>query len=156
MLTIGDLARETGVAAQTIRHYETTGLLPRSLRSDGNQRRYSQSHLESLGFIKHARELGFSLEDIRELITLEKKNDLEDCSHIDAIVTRHLSGVKARIKALKRLEKELSRMLEACPGKAPDDCRILTTLHSYQHSHCLSADHKPEGLQDMPKRKRSL
>lgn len=155
MLTIGDLTRETGVAAQTIRHYETTGLLPRSVRSEGNQRRYDKSHLESLGFIKHARELGFSIENIRELITLERQGGNADCGDIDAIVTRHLSDVKARIKALRCLERELSRMLANCPGKNLDSCRILATLHSYKHDDCLSCDHEAYTLQVLPKRKRA-
>lgn len=153
MLTIGEMAKETGVAIQTIRHYETTGLLPRSLRSNGNQRRYGQNHLESLGFIKHARELGFSLEDIREFINLEYQQKKGECNNVKAILERHLSGVKARIKALRRLEKELTRMKASCPHPDLENCHILATLHDFRHDHCLSQEHGGEALQDMPKRK---
>jgi DNA-binding transcriptional MerR regulator len=152
MLTIGDLARETGVASQTIRHYESIGLMPDSVRSEGNQRRYDKAHLEILGFIKHARELGFSIEDIRELITLERQNSDSACGNIDAIVSHHLLGVRAKITALRRLEKELARMVENCPGDTLKSCRILATLHSYKHAHCLSDDHDGAALQEMPKR----
>lgn len=155
MLTIGDMAKETGVAVQTIRHYESTGLLPRSLRSSGNQRRYGQSHLESLGFIKHARELGFSIEDIRELINLERQGKKEKCKDATVIVERHLSGVKARIKALRRLEKELTRMKASCPHIDLENCHILATLHDFRHDHCLSGQHGGGALQELPKRKSS-
>ena len=153
MLTIGDLAKETGVAAQTVRHYEAIGLISKSLRTEGNQRRYDKTHLESLGFIKHARELGFSLEDIRELIDLERKNEEADCKTVTKIVSRHLLNVKERIKALKSLEKEMTRMLEACPHSKLEDCKILQTLHDFQHSRCLSHEHEASGIKSLPKRK---
>lgn len=156
MLTIGNLVKETGVAAQTIRHYEITGLLPPSLRSSGNQRRYGPRHLESLGFIRHARELGFSIEDIRGLMTLERRAGLTDCAEAVAVVDRHLNVVRKKITSLKRLEKELARMRNSCPHPTLGDCQIMATLHDYKHDHCLSAAHDPKLLQERPRRPQAL
>ena len=69
-LTIGDLATRSGTTVQTIRYYEEQTLLPLARRSSGNQRRYTKTHLDRLKFIRHARELGFSIEDIRKLLAL--------------------------------------------------------------------------------------
>ncbi len=153
MLTIGDLIKETGVAAQTIRHYEATGLLPHSLRSNGNQRRYGPRHLESLGFIRHARELGFSIDDIRDLMKLEHSSGQTDCGDAVAVVDRHLSGVRRKIKSLRRLEKELARMRDSCPHTTLGDCQIMATLHDYRHDHCLSPNHDSHLLQEPIRRR---
>ena len=72
LFSIGDLSRRTGVKVPTIRYYESMGLISSSARSEGNQRRFGQTELERLSFIRHARDLGFSLENIRELVGLSR------------------------------------------------------------------------------------
>lgn len=139
-LSIGDLAKEVNCNVQTVRYYEQIGLLSKPLRSDGRQRRYSPEDLRLLGFICHARELGFSTDDIRELLAMERQA-ATSCRGIDALAQSHLDSVQARIKALRNLERELKRMIEKCPHGKVEDCNILDTLKKTDHSHCLS-DHR--------------
>ncbi|QDY69725.1 MerR family transcriptional regulator [Qingshengfaniella alkalisoli] len=133
MLSIGDLSRETGVKIPTIRYYEQMGLVEPEGRTNGNQRRYSRDGLERLSFIKHARELGLSLDAIRALITLDETSAAE-LSEAHHIAQAHLSDVQSRIARLKRLESELKRMLRACDGDHAHGCDLLQAFSD--HSHC--------------------
>ncbi|MBO6548439.1 MAG: helix-turn-helix domain-containing protein [Rhizobiales bacterium] len=137
MLTIGDLSTKTKVKIPTIRYYEEKGLLPLPERTEGNQRRYTKDSLEQLSFIKHARDLGLPIEQIKELIELKTKPD-QSCSEIDAIVIRHLMTIKSKIKKLKQLEKELSRISKSCKGENVKDCNVIRSLAD--HSLC-GGDH---------------
>jgi DNA-binding transcriptional MerR regulator len=86
---IGDLARTTGCKVQTIRYYEEIGLMPEPARTAGNQRRYDQRHVDRLAFIRHSRELGFSLEAIRELLSLSDRPE-QPCDAVDQLARRQL------------------------------------------------------------------
>ncbi len=86
MFSIGDLSKRTGVKVPTIRYYEKMGLVSSSSRSEGNQRRYRQAELERLSFVRHARELGFTLENIRELVALSYDQD-KPCSEVHNIAS---------------------------------------------------------------------
>src|SRR5690606_35793734 len=110
MLSIGNLGKATGVKVPTIRYYEQIGLLPPAQRSEGNQRLYDARARERLAFIRHARDLGFPLEAIRELLGLADDPD-QPCAAADAIARRQLATVKARIARLQALQAELERML---------------------------------------------
>ncbi|EEX15784.1 mercuric resistance operon regulatory protein [Citreicella sp. SE45] len=145
MLTIGALARRTGSKVQTIRYYEQIGLMPEPGRSSGGQRRYGDADLDRLAFIRHARDLGFSLEAIRELLDLSDTPD-HSCSHVDAIAQKQLRAVEARIVRLEALRTELQRMIGECSGGAVSDCRVLEVLRD--HGECLT-DHGGAG-QGMP------
>lgn len=138
--SIGRLARETGCKVQTIRWYEEIGLMPEPRRTPGNQRIYGPEHAARLAFIRHARELGFPLDDVREMLAM---GDLpgESCEAVDAVARRHLSQVKGRIERLKGLEAELERMIEQCRGGTVADCRIIGVLSDYSHAQCLSDEH---------------
>jgi len=136
MLSIGQVSQRTGIKVPTIRYYEQLGLVAATERSDGNQRRYEELAVTRLNFIRHSRELGFSLDDIRELLRISKQDD-EPCSDIHAIADRHLAGVRSKITNLKRLEKELHR-ISRCDANATSDCAVLETLAD--HSHCKT-DH---------------
>ena len=138
MLAIGTLAKHTGTKVQTIRYYEQIGLLPEPGRTEGGQRRYGDDDLDRLAFIRHARQLGFTLEAIRELLDLSD-NPGRSCADIDRIAHRQLKEVEARIARLEALRKELRRMLRECSRDTVSDCRVLEVLRD--HSACL-ADHE--------------
>ena len=141
MLSIGALSRRTGTKVQTIRYYEQIGLMPEAERSSGGQRRYAESDLERLAFIRHARELGFPLEAIRELLDLSD-NPGRSCEEADAIARRQLSRVEQGIRRLEALRTELSRMLDDCSGGRVAECRVIEVLRD--HSECLT-DHRDTG-----------
>ncbi len=132
-LTIGDLSRRTSVKVPTIRYYEQIGLLPEPPRSDGGQRRYGQGQVDRLNFIRHARELGFEIDDIRELLAMTEQPQAS-CHQADSIALAHLAEVDRRIASLEALRSELSRMVEECGHGRVCDCRIIEALAD--HSLC--------------------
>src|SRR5271166_3347946 len=110
---IGELARRSGYAVQTVRYYEQTGLMPEPPRTEGRQRRYGEAHLKRLLFIRHARDLGFEVEDIRSLLDLAARPD-QSCASVDAIAKTHLAAIDKKIARLTALRTEVNRMLKAC------------------------------------------
>ena len=141
MLTIGSLANKTGTKVQTIRYYEQIGLMPEPGRTEGGQRRYGDDELDRLAFIRHARQLGFSLEAIRELLDLSD-HPHRPCHEADAIARRQLKQVEQRLARLEALRTELKRMVHECSGGQTADCRVLEVLRD--HSECLT-DHDEIG-----------
>lgn len=137
-LSIGRLAKETGTKVQTIRYYEDIGLIPAPARTEGNQRRYRQDHLTRLRFVRHARSLGFSLDAIRELLTLSASPE-QSCEAADEIARRHLVQIVRRIEQLNALKIELEHMVEQCKGGEIGSCRVIEVLGD--HSNCLSDRH---------------
>lgn len=136
--TIGWLAGRTQCKVQTIRYYEQIGLMPVAPRSEGNRRLYGHGQADRLAFIRHSRELGFSLDQIRELLTLS--DDSEDpCTEIDAIASSHLEDIRNKISRLKGLEAELVRVLGDCGGHKVSSCRIIEVLSD--HKLCVSDNH---------------
>lgn len=133
--SIGDLARSTSVKVPTIRYYEQIGLLPPPPRTEGGQRRYGQSEVERLNFIRHSRELGFEIEDIRELLAMNATPQAS-CHEADSIAARHLDEVDRRIDSLRTLRGELSRMIDECQHGRICDCRIIEVLAD--HSKCVT------------------
>lgn len=109
MLTIGELSKATSTNISTIRYYEQTGLLTHAQRSQGNQRRYSEVEKDRLTFIRHARDLGLTIEAIRDLIDLSERADLPD-TDASRIVSEQLATVRGKIERLKKLEAELARI----------------------------------------------
>jgi Cu(I)-responsive transcriptional regulator len=138
--SIGTLAKASGCSAQTIRWYEQAGLLAAPSRSGGRHRLYDDAAASRLAFIRHARELGFSLEAIRELLALTGDPN-RPCAAADEIASRHLTEIDARIARLSALRAELARMLENCQGGRIADCRVIEVLADHAHEHCLSPDH---------------
>ncbi|MEL6575623.1 MAG: helix-turn-helix domain-containing protein [Pseudomonadota bacterium] len=125
--TRGDLARTTGCNIETIRYYEKTGLLPDPPRTDAGYRIYSAAHATRLRFILRARELGFSMEDIRGLMGLED-GAAPTCAEVKERTERHLADVRAKIADLRRIEKVLSVTAARCSGEDVPDCPVLETL----------------------------
>ncbi|WP_417461169.1 MerR family transcriptional regulator [Kordiimonas sp.] len=133
---IGELAKRTDTKVQTIRYYEEIGVMPKAIRAANNRRLYNEIHLERLTFIRHSRELGFSLDDIRNLLELSDQPD-RPCEEVDAIARGHLKEVERKIAALQVMQAELKRMITNCSGGAISDCRIIKVLadHSLCQSH---------------------
>jgi DNA-binding transcriptional MerR regulator len=126
-VTIGELSRQTGVKVPTIRYYEQVGLLAAPLRTEGKQRRYGKPDITRLNFVRHCRDLGFDVADIRELLALSAQPE-QPCANADKITARHLAAVDQRISQLKALRAELARMLDTCDGGCVADCRVLESL----------------------------
>lgn len=138
LLTIGRVADAAGCKVQTIRYYEQIGLLPLPSRSEGNQRLYDDKAIERLSFIRHARELGFPLQAVRDLISLSDNPD-NSCEAADAIAQEQLVDVNRKIQHLQALRLELERMIEQCKGDRIADCRVIETLGD--HRLCEADDH---------------
>ena len=136
-ISIGELSRLSGVKVPTIRYYEQVGLMPEPPRTEGKQRRYGAGELSRLNFIRHARDLGFEVEAIRELLSLSAQPD-QPCEPADEIVLRHLKGVERRIAQLTLLRSELRHMLEDCRHGPVRECRIIQVLADHdecRHEH---------------------
>jgi DNA-binding transcriptional MerR regulator len=138
--SIGQLAKAGGCKVQTIRYYEKIGLLAEPRRSAGNQRVYSQSHMDRLTFLRHGRQLGFPLEAIRELLALAD-HPSQSCEGARRIAEAHLGEVESRINRLQDLKAELVRMIDQCRGGKIETCRIVEVLADHTHAHCLAKDH---------------
>ena len=130
MLTIGDLSRRTGVKVPTIRYYEQMGLIEPAERSEGNQRRYGRQERERLSFIRHARDLGLTIDAIRELLDLSAHPE-RPCDQADRIASEQLLAVRQRIEKLKRLEHELERISSCCAGDHVKDCYVIRALANH-------------------------
>lgn len=140
---IGELAERADCTVQIIRHYEKIGLLPEARRTEGNRRIYNESQASRLVFIRHCRELGFSLDDIRQLLSFSDEPE-QSCEAVDALARAHLSNVQERLLRLRSMEKELKRMVHECSGGTVSECRIIEVLAD--HSRCLSKAHSKERL----------
>jgi DNA-binding transcriptional MerR regulator len=143
-IAIGELSRRTQVKVPTIRYYEQIGLLPKPVRTEGKQRRYSGAELSRLSFIRHARELGFEIEDIRALLALTSVPQ-HSCHAADSIARRHLSQVDMRIGQLTALRSELERMIDECGHGRVCDCRIMEVIGDhgqcgYEHERATPAE----------------
>ncbi len=138
-MLIGRLSKATGCKVRTIHYYESVGLLPPAVRSSGNQRLYSPEHVHRLSFIRHCRDLGFSLERIRRL--LELADDLDrPCAEVDEIARHHLWEVEEKIAKLQKLKREFERILASCRGGLQvRECRIIQALAD--HDQCLEEEH---------------
>ena len=126
MFSIGQLSKRTGVKIPTIRYYEQMGLIDAPERSEGNQRRYTKEGLNRLSFIRHSRDLGFSIEDVKQLLELSQHPD-KPCNDAHSIAVLHLKDVPDRIAKLRRLERELKRISKCEVGNVAD-CAVIETL----------------------------
>jgi MerR family mercuric resistance operon transcriptional regulator len=126
-ITIGALSRRTECNIETIRYYERIGMMPKPSRTQGGHRLYTEQHWKRLTFIRRSRELGFSLEQIRDLLRFADGGRYT-CSQVRAITLEHLDDVCARMKDLKRLEKVLKTMTSQCDGGKVPDCPVIEAL----------------------------
>ena len=124
--TIGEVARRSGVNVETIRYYEREGLMPRPPRTTGGRRAYAPSDLNTLNFIRKAREIGFTLDDTRTLLALRGPNN--DCADVKAIALKHLEAVRAQKCRILEAERMLSDAVARCPGGPTRGCSLLAML----------------------------
>lgn len=130
--TIGHLSTQSGVKVPTIRFYEQIGLLPEPARTSSNRRVYGDAAVRRLRFIRHARQLGFEIEDIRALLDLTD-DPASPCAQANQIAERQLAAVESKIASLEALRTELLRMQAACIGGRVADCQVIEALND---PHC--------------------
>jgi MerR family mercuric resistance operon transcriptional regulator len=126
-ISIGELSNRTGVHIETIRYYERIKMLPKPPRTTGGRRIYGLTHLRLLAFVKRARELGFSPDDVRNLLRLGGP-DKAPCRQVRDIATDHLTDIRARITDLRKLERLLAKTVAKCTGTMAPECPILDIL----------------------------
>ena len=132
-LQIGQVAQKTGLSVDAIRFYEKSGLLPRPARTPGGYRLYEEREVADLEFIQKAQRLGFSLNEIRELFSIQRHPD-EVCEHVRDLIAQKLGVVRAKIAELQRLETELAGALRQCrtalrqPSTHRDSCPVLEAI----------------------------
>jgi DNA-binding transcriptional MerR regulator len=136
-VSIGEASRASGIKVPTIRYYEQIGLLPTPPRTEGNRRLYDAADLRRLRFIRHARELGFEIDPIRELLALAGEPD-RPCESADRIATAHLADIDHKIARLMALRVEVARMVD-CSNQSVADCRVIEVLGD--HGECLHETH---------------
>ena len=142
--TIGPVADAVGVPTSTIRFYERTGLFRPDARTDSNYRLYSKEAVERLRFVRSAQATGFSLEDIRELLSLIP-SDEPPCDDVVAVTRKRLAEVRQRLKDLRRMERVLAKSLsDCCSGDRPDLCNDLLRLRGGNGADCTPARKKSQ------------
>ena len=125
--TIGEMSRRTGCKIETIRYYERAGLMPAPPRSSGGYRLYGEAHQKRLNFIRRGRELGFSLDRVRELLTLAEGGG-SNCDEVKETTLDHLSDIESKIADLSRMAKLLRQKAALCKGGNVPECPILEAL----------------------------
>ncbi|MBI1355726.1 MAG: MerR family transcriptional regulator [Acidobacteria bacterium] len=127
--TIGQAARAAGVNVETLRYYERRGLMPEPPRSRGNYRLYPEDSVRIVRFVKRAQELGFTLNEIRELLTLRSGGDEVRCADVRAQASLKLRDIERKIRSLQTIRKALSQLVTQCSGSGPvAACPILEAL----------------------------
>ena len=126
---IGAMSQETGVNIETIRYYERIGIMPKPDRTEGGNRQYNHDQLKRLFFIRRCRELGFRIEEIRELLQMVDGDNFL-CGEVHAMTMDHLNSVKKKLSDLRRLEKSLKTMAAECSKGDVPNCPVIDTLFS--------------------------
>lgn len=132
MRSIGQTARESGVSAKMIRHYESIGLLPPARRTDANYRAYSDADLHTLRFIHRARGFGFSLDDIAQLLDLWRDR-ARPSANVKALAERHIDALRDKVQAMQAMIATLGGLVNACHGDHRPECPILDDLAAGCH-----------------------
>tara|TARA_R110002073_G_scaffold193691_1_gene352655 strand:- start:94 stop:504 length:411 start_codon:yes stop_codon:yes gene_type:complete len=126
-VTRGVLAKQSGVNAETIRYYEKIELMPEPERTSGGHRIYKEVHLQRLCFIRRCREMGFTLEEIRELLSLVDREQVS-CDHVQQITQDHVVSIRQKIKDLQRMQGTLRDLAKQCSGENVPECPIIEAL----------------------------
>ena len=126
-LTRGALALRTGCNIETIRYYEQVGLLPPPPRSAGGHRLYGEGLVRRVNFVRRSRDLGFSIEEIRELLQLVDGGTYT-CGEVEKLARNHVREIRRKIADWKRLQRVLETMAAQCSGDAVPDCPIIDAL----------------------------
>ena len=127
MIPIGALSERAGVNIETIRYYERAGVLPKAERGENGRRVYGDDDVRRLAFIRHARELGFELKAVRELLKLQEQPE-RSCKTASRLAATQLAAVESKIQRLTRLRDELERMVKSCKNGRVAECRVIEAL----------------------------
>lgn len=125
----GELAKRTGCNIETIRYYERIGLLPDPPRSENGFRRYEEGHITRLMFIRRARGLGFTLDEVQDLLRLVDGGHYT-CAQVQDLALRHVEEIQHKIEDLRRMEQALKEMATQCSGEEVPECPIIEILSS--------------------------
>jgi len=132
-LAIGTLSKRTGCNIETIRYYERVGLLPAPARSSGGYRLYGTEHLKRLAFVRRARALGFSIDEVRTLLRLADERK-RPCAEVRVVAETHLKDVHAKIADLRRMERVLKTTVAQCAVGRSADCPLIEALYQAEGS----------------------
>lgn len=141
---IGVLSRRTGVNIETVRYYERIGLIPAPARSEGGHRLYGEGHLLRLNFVRRARDLGYTLNEVRALLDLAEQRD-RPCAEAREVAAVHLTDVRSKIISLRAMERVLSDMVARCAEGSTPDCPIIEALFDTQAAQPVSQPAKSRG-----------
>jgi len=137
---IGEAARRSGVSAKMVRHYESLGLLPAVNRTDAGYRQYSEREVHTLRFIRRARDLGFSMAEIAELVKLWQ-NRRRSSADVRRIASRHMQDLERRMAEMAAMRRTLQHLVSCCHGDERPDCPILDELETGSHGHVHADGH---------------
>jgi MerR family copper efflux transcriptional regulator len=126
-MNIGGAAKASGVSAKMIRHYESVGLFPQAVRTDSGYRQYTDKDVGTLRFIRQSRDLGFSIEQIRELLGLWQ-NRKRPSRQVKALAQAHIQELEEKLKELQAMQATLAHLVHCCRGDDRPDCPIIQTL----------------------------
>ncbi len=143
-LPIGELSRRTGCNIETIRYYERVGLLAAPARTGGGHRMYGTAHVMRLSFVRRARELGFTLDEVRALLRLVEERD-RPCAEARDLAARHLEDVRAKIADLRHMEAALEGTIGHCADGTAPECPLIDTLFRNGESPCPVAGRRHTG-----------
>ncbi len=127
VMNIGEAAKASGVSAKMIRHYESLGLFPEATRTEAGYRQYGEKDVNTLRFIRHSRDLGFSLEQIRELLGLWQDRK-RPSRQVKALAQAHIQELEAKLQELQAMKATLAHLVHCCHGDDRPDCPIIDTL----------------------------
>lgn len=161
-MTIGGLGEATNVGAETIRYYERIGILPAPARTASGYRIYKHEHVRRLNFVRRGRELGLTLDAVRELLSLASDR-LRPCTRVDRLVREHIHDLDHKIEGLQQLRGALQKLADSCRGTARiADCRILEALEEAEQTLAgpppvcaveVCAEHTPSKARAKPKKR---
>ncbi|HEY2444716.1 MAG TPA: helix-turn-helix domain-containing protein [Rhizomicrobium sp.] len=134
--SIGALAGASSVNIETIRYYEKIGVMPKPARSAGGYRLYTAAHLKRLTFIRRGRELGFTLNELRDLLRLVDGHTYT-CGEVRALTLDHVAGIRRKIADLRRLERVMTDVASRCSDRRVPECPIIDAL--FQPSQMVAA-----------------
>lgn len=144
-MNIGDAAKASGVSAKMIRHYESVGLFPEATRTESGYRQYSDKEVGTLRFVRHARDLGFSIEQIRELLALWQ-NRRRPSRQVKALAQAHIKELDQKLQELRAMKATLEHLVHCCAGDDRPECPIIESLaDGLTHE----ASEKPNGQRHM-------
>lgn len=156
-MNIGEAAKASGVSAKMIRHYESVGLFPEALRNEAGYRQYTAKEVGTLRFVRHSRDLGFSIEQIRELLGLWQDRK-RPSRQVRALAQAHIEELDEKLKDLHAMKATLEHLVHCCRGDDRPDCPIIDTLAHEETATAATAPHaaaRTAGLQPGRGRRRA-